>query len=323
MTVSLDAPKRRRQQSVPWIALAIAAGAALAGGAQSTTPRFSVTPSATALVTAGLAQPAPADPTAAGFQSVPPPSLRNVPNNGFAQVTLAPWVESNGWRFERGVKKASYAKIPRGVAPLAAAEAFAFGVDALLDPDPADVQELGSVLRFLKAAERPAMPVVANIGVIDDGSPVMGEVLNMFTRRNLLFRIVSRPDRQLDLTVQLGTNDFPTAAAANPSDFAARVREKLSDDKRLVRLFGTTSTIARLTGEAWRRRLVLVSYSRNRLQTDVRVRVLGRFNPSRAAIYTGAAPEVKLTDITRPGNATEFTLSMFSTIAVIDLEALH
>jgi hypothetical protein len=281
--------------------------------------RFYVTEAGAALVSQGLALAAPTGAAAAGFQDVPSPSLRNVPNNGFAQVTLAPWVESNGWRFERGVKKASYAKLPRGTAPLAAAEAFAFNVEALLDPDPADVEELGAVLRFLKAHEQPAMPVVANIGVIDDGSPVMGEILNMFTRRNLLYARVSGPERQLDLIVQLGTKDFPAASASNPSDFAARVREMLGDDKRLVRLFGTNSTIARLTGDSQHRRLVLLSYSRNRLQTDVRVRLLGQFEPEGAAIYTGTAPDVKLEDVEHPGGATEFSMAMFSTIAIVDL----
>src|SRR5205823_7438369 len=117
-------------------------------------------------------------------------------------------------------------------------------------------KELGNVLGFLKRQTQAPWPALANIGVIDDGTAEMGEVLNMLTRRNRLCRVVTRPDHQLDLTLQLGTPDFPKSAAANPSDLAARVRDKLGDDKRLVRVYGTNSTIARLTGDGRRVRLV-------------------------------------------------------------------
>ena len=281
-------------------------------------PQIYVTAAGAPLVAQGLAAPAPADTSA--FQDVPAPSLRNVPNDGYAQVTVAPWVESNGWRFERGLTRARYAKLPRAVAPVAAAEAFAFGVDAILDADSADIDELGQVLRFLgaHAPPVPGWPALANIGVIDDGSPAMGEALNMLTRRNLLYRIVSRPDRRLALTVQPGSRDFPKSALANPSDFAARVREKLGDDRRLVRLYGTNTTIVRLTGDGRRTRLVLVSYSRNHTQQDVRVRLLGRFDPQAFAPY-GAPAGAALADVEHVGDGTEFTVPFFSTIAIVDL----
>jgi hypothetical protein len=301
--------------------MALAAGVASSLAAQGPRPaQIYVTGAGAELVTRGLAHRAPSGAEAAAFREVPAPALRNAPNSGYAQATLAPWVESNGWRFQRGLDKASYANLPAGAAPLAAAEAFAFGVDAILNPDPADVQELGNLLGFLNKQAQPSRPALANIGVMDDGSPEMGEVLNMLTRRNLLYRVVTRPDRQLDLTLQLGTPDFPRSAAANPSDLAARVREKLGDDKRLVRIYGTTSTIVRLTGDGKRSRLFLLSYSRNRIQQDVRVRLLGRFRPVTSAAYSGAAPEQQLVDVETPGASTEFTLPMFNTIAIIDLE---
>jgi hypothetical protein len=59
-------------------------------------------------------------------------------------------VDSNLWRFQRGLKKANYAKLPAGSAPLAAAEAFAFRADAIPNPDSAGIAELGKVLAFLK-----------------------------------------------------------------------------------------------------------------------------------------------------------------------------
>ena len=68
------------------------------------------------------------------------------------------------------------------------------------------------------------------------------------------------------MNVQLGTPDFPAEAAANPYEFAARVRAKLGDDKRLVRLYGTSTVIARLTGDKSRARLYLLSFSSRRQQ---------------------------------------------------------
>ena len=151
------------------------------------------------------------------------------------------------------MRKVSYANVPAGSAPLAAAEAFVFNVDAIINPDPKDLEDLGKMLRFLKANEQAPLPDMVNIGVVDSPSPLLNEVLNLLTRRNLLYKVVPAPDRTLDLNVQLGTPDFPAEAAANPYEFAARVRAKLGDDKRLVRLYGTSTVIARLTGDKSRR----------------------------------------------------------------------
>jgi hypothetical protein len=280
----------------------------------------------------GLAAAAPTGAAAAAFQQVPPPGIRMVPNE--AQATTAPWIDSNGSRFQRGIQKAHYVRLPAGSAPLAAAEAFTFNVEAILDPDPSDVEDLGQMLRFLNAHDQPPLPVMANIGVVDDRSPVLGEVLNLLTRRNLLYRVVAAPDRTLNLTIQLGTPDFPREAAANPSDFAARVRAKLGDDKRLVRLYGTSSVVAHLTGDGKRARLYLLSYGGRRSQQGgaqagqrgqqaqgIRVRVLGRYQPARLAAY-GAAPDAKLIDVENPGNATEFSLPPFTTCAIVYLNAV-
>jgi hypothetical protein len=303
--------------AVAVLACVIAAAAQVDRGAG----QLYVTDTAAALVSEGLAQRASEVGGTGAFQEVPAPSLRNVPNSGYAQVTLAPWVESNGWRFQRGVTKANYATLPRGTAPLAAAEAFAYGVDAILNADAEDVQELGSLLRFLKAHPQPGdsrLGPLANIGIVDDGSLEAGEALNMLTRRNLLYRIVSQPDKTVDLNIQIGGRDFPKQSLANPSDFAARVREKLGDDRRLVRVYGTNTAIARLTGDGQRMRFILLSYSRNRLQQDVRIRLLGRHQPAAFAAF-GAAPDAKLVDIEHVGPATEFSLPSFSTIAIVDL----
>ena len=288
-------------------------------GSQPGASRFYASDTAADLVSQGLALPAPAGPEAAAFQIVTSPSIRNVPNE--AQATTAPWIDSNAWRFQRGLAKAHYLKLPRGSAALAAAEAFTFGVDAILNPDVADAQELGNMLRFLRLQAQPPMPPMANIGIVDDRSPAMDEVLNMLTRRNLLYRVVPAPDRKLDLTVQLGSRDFPREAASNPSEFAARVRAKLGDDRRLVRVYGTSTVLVRLTGDARKARLYILDFSRNRNQQNqpgVRLRVLGRYQPVRFAAY-GVRADAALADITHPDKATEFTLPAPSIISIIDL----
>ena len=285
----------------------------------SQTSRVSVTSAAQSLVERGVASAAPTG--SQGFADVPAPGIRFIPNR--SQATAAPWIDSNGWRFQRGLRKAHYATLPEGAAALAAAEAFAFDVEAILNPSAADVDALGVMLTFLKAHAQPALPALANIGVVDDGSPQMGEILNLLTRRNLLYRVVSSNDRSLNLTVRLGSRDFPQALASNPHEFAARVRAKLGDDKRLVRLYGTSSVVARLTSDGQRTRLFLLSYSGpNRMQgrdlQPVRVRLLGRYQPTGVAVDNGPA-DAQLADIDHPGNATEFSVPPFATLAIVDL----
>ncbi len=287
----------------------------------ATAARIFVTGVGTRLVDQGLAGAVPSD--TSGFQEVPSPGVRYLPN--VARATNVPWIDSNGWRFARGLRKANYAKVPAGSAALAAAEAFVFNVDAIVNPDPKDVDDLGTMLRFIKSQEAPPMPELVNIGIVDDGSPAMGEVLNLLTRRNLLYKVVRKPDPGLDLNVQLGTPDFPAEAAANPYEFAARVRAKLGDDKRFVRLYGTNTTIARLTGDAKRARLYLLSFGSRRQQNAepqaIRVRVVGRYRPAGFHAY-GVSDEARLGDLRNPGNTTEFWVPDFTTCAVIDLESI-
>jgi hypothetical protein len=296
-----------------------------------------VTPAASSLIEQGLAAAAPAGSDAASFQEIPSPGVRYLPN--VARATNVPWIDSNGWRFARGMRKVSYANVPAGSASLAAAEAFVFNVDAIINPDPKDLEDLGKMLRFLKSNEQAPLPDMVNIGEVDSPSPLLDEVLNLLTRRNLLYKVVPAPDRTLDLNVQLGTPDFPAEAAANPYEFAARVRAKLGDDKRLVRLYGTDRVIARLTGDRSRARLYLLSFGSRRQQNAgaragapsgrvvgagveaIRVRVQGRYQPAKFAAY-GGNPEAKVSDVRHPGTTTEFWVPDFDTCAIIDLEGM-
>jgi len=110
-----------------FLAGVLAAAALLAASPieQSTTAaRIFVTGAGTRLVDQGLAGPAPPD--TSGFQEVPSPGVRYLPS--VARATNVPWIDSNGWRFARGLRKANYVKLPAGSAALAAAEAFVFNV---------------------------------------------------------------------------------------------------------------------------------------------------------------------------------------------------
>jgi hypothetical protein len=303
-------------------ALSAVQGPALSGVEERN--RLYVTSAASALVDQGLAAPAPTGAEASAFQPVPHAGVRLVPT--VARATNVPWIDSSGWRFQRGLRKANYATLPAGTAPLAAAEAFTFNVDAILNPDPTDVEELGKMLQFLRVNDQAPLPAMANIGVVDDRSSAMGEALNMLTRRNLLYRVVSAPDPALGLTVQLGTPDFPRETAKNPVEFAARVRAKLGDDNRLVRLYGTSTVIARLTGDGKRARLYLLAFDRSRRrQADdpqaIRVRLLGRYRPAKFAAF-GAASNASLTDLRHTANTTEFWVPSFNAIAIIDLDTV-
>ena len=155
----------------------------------------------------------------------------------------------------------------------------------------------------------------------------MDEVLAVLARRNLLYRAVPAPDRKLDITVQLGTKDFPKSAE-NPSDFAARVRAKLGDDS--VWCGFRRDYDHRASHRRWKRaRLFLLNYGRGRGQggggggggQGLRIRVLGRYQPSNFAAY-GVAADAKLTDVENPGDTTEFSLPAFPICAIIDLDVL-
>ena len=249
------------------------------------------------------------------YTQVPPPAMKMRADVGAA--TSIPWIDSNGWRYRRGVTKTYYATLPPGSSPLAAAEAFAYGADSVLAPDSADLSAISSMLRFLQSIPPVDLPAMANIGVIDDGSPLLGEVLNLLTRRNLLYRIVKEKDSKLDLVVQLGSEQFPKASAANPSDFAARVREKVSDEKRLLRVYNSSTVIGHLTGDKGRARLHLLNYAR-RPAKDVQIRILGEY--SKVALRDSTDAQIKAMDISKHRGGTEFRIPSLQTYTIVDLE---
>jgi hypothetical protein len=228
-----------------------------------------------------------------------------------AAATSLPWIDANGWQFLRDPGGKYYYDVPAADVPLAMAESYAYGADALIHPA-GDLEPFARMLEFLKRIDRPALPAMANIGVVDDGSDITGEAMNLLARRNLLFRAVKAPDSKLDLNLTPGKD----ADAADPYGYAQKVRQKLGDDRRLVRLYGSEVVIAHLTGDGSRLRLHLINYT-NRKVVGLRVRLRGTYAKGEAAAYGIEKPALE--DYATADGETEFTVPEMGTYAVIDL----
>jgi hypothetical protein len=235
-----------------------------------------------------------------------------------ASATRAPWVNSNGWRFLRQPSGRFYYEAPGKAASVAAAEAFTYRVKAVIHTDDAGVEPFGKMLAFLEPlADDNLLPLV-NIGLVDDGSPQSGEFMNLLVRRNLLFRVVKRPDPKIELTVELGSAEYPRSEAGNPSLLAEKVRSNLTDEKRLLRLYGSEVVIGRLVGDGNRTRLYLLNYAAARSPVQgMRIRLLGIYPHQELAQYD--APASNLLDVSTAAGATEFTVRELKTFAVITL----
>jgi hypothetical protein len=224
-----------------------------------------------------------------------------------ASATTAPWVDANGWRFRRDPAGEFYSELTAGTGPLAVAEAFTYGANVVLQIDPADLEEVGKMYRFLRSLPEKKLPEIADFGFIDDGSSDAAEILNLLTRRNLLYKIVKTPDPHLRLNVS--SND------ENPQLFAAKVREKIKDDQRSLRVYGTEVVLCRLLGDSSQARIHLLNYSR-RATEGVRLRVRGSY--AHAKFYApGSTGQV--TDFAVADGFTEFSLPEIGTYAVVDL----
>ena len=235
-----------------------------------------------------------------------------------ASATRRPWIDANGWRFTRNPAGKFYYDLPAGRAALAAAEAFAYNADAVLKIDPADLEEAGKMLAFLRSLPQDTWPPIADLAVVDDGSPELDEVLNLLARRNLLFRIVSDSGSQFPITIKLGTKDYPKSEAADPSAFAQKIRHQLGDEKRSLRIYGTEVVIGRLTGDGKRARVHLLNYS-GREADGLRVRLLGMYGKGEARVY--GHDGVTFADFVAAGGATEFTLPRMGIYAMAELTA--
>jgi hypothetical protein len=237
---------------------------------------------------------------------------------GVASPTRSPWIVANGWRFTRQPTAKYRYDLPAGKATLAAAEAFAYGADALLKIDPADGAGLDAMLKSLEALPAADLPAIADIGVVDDGSPITGEVMNLLARRNLLYQVVKSPSARLRLNIVMGSREFPLEDAADPSAFALKIRRQLTDEQRTLRVYGSEVVIGRLTGDAGRIRLHLINYGGREIE-GLRLRLRGAYGTGDA--YVEGTGRVPLQDHVVADGATEFSLPRMKTYAVVDLKA--
>ncbi len=233
-----------------------------------------------------------------------------------ASASRSPWMDSNGWKILRAPSINYYYDVPASSVALAAAEAFMYGARAEIHTDAHGTAVFERMLQFLRGLPEGDSTAMANIGVLDDGSPETGELMNLLNRRNLLYRVVAAPDPQLDLNIRLGAGEYPKSEARDPSRLAQKIRTELTDEKRLLRLYGSEVVIGRLTGAGGHVRIHLLNYA-NRPVTGLHVRVLGEYPDWKVAAYD--KPGLKLEDFTTTDGATEFTVPEMSTYAVIDL----
>lgn len=238
------------------------------------------------------------------------------PRPGVASPTRAPWIVASGWRFMRAPSTKFSYSAPAGKGALAAAEAFAYGVDAMIKVDPADLTSVGAMMAFFDTLPTEDLPAVADFGVVDDGSAIAGEVMNLLARRNLLFHVEKGPSAQYRLNIVIGSPAYPREDAADPSAFAQKIRAQLTDDQRSLRIYGSEVVIARLTSDGKRARVHLVNYGGRDID-GLRVRVRGSYSGGDA--YVAGTGKVALQDQVAADGAIEFSLPKIGTYAVVDL----
>jgi len=256
------------------------------------------------------------DAEVASREALPVPGI--TARAGVASPTRAPWIVANGWHFMRQPGAKYRYDLPAGKAALAAAEAFAYGADALLKIDPADAASLGDMLTFFESLAAADVPAIADLAVVDDGSAITGEVMNLLARRNLLYQVVTAPSARYRLNVALGSREFPVEDAADPSAFALKIRRLLTDEHRALRIYGSEVVIGRLTGDAGRIRLHLINYGGREID-GLRIRLRGAYGTGDAAV--AGAGRVPLQDHVVADGATEFSLPRLGVYAAIDLSA--
>ena len=237
---------------------------------------------------------------------------------GVASPTRSPWIVANGWRFVRQPGAKFRYELPAGKAPLAAAEKHAYGADAILKIDAADADALRGMAAFLDAVPVVDLPPIADIGVIDDGTPIAGEVMNLLARRNLLYRIVEAPSPRLQVNIALGSREYPVAEAADPSAFALKIRRQLTDERRALRIYGSEVVIARLTGDGRRARLHLINYGGREIE-GLRVRLRDAY--ATASVHVPGRSDERAQDYVVADGATEFSLPRVGVYAIVDLGA--
>ena len=198
-----------------------------------------------------------------------------------ASATRRPWIDANGWRYQRQPQARYFETAPAGVAALAAAEAFAHGADLVLAIDPGDLESFGQALAFSVRCPRRAAGL-ADLAVVDDGSFAAGELMNLLGRRNLLFRPVRA--RRASCRSRWSSARKPIRRPRRPIPTRSRSRSAGSSPTSDARC---GSSAARwcwpASRETGRRRLHLLNYGRRAIE-GLRVRLRGRWTPGDAHV---------------------------------------
>jgi hypothetical protein len=249
-------------------------------------------------------------------EMLPAPGLLAQPE--LASATRSPWITANGWRFIRTPGRKYLYELPAGTGVLGASEAIAYGADALLKIDAADLPAVGRLLADVASLPDANAPAAADIGVVDDNSDEMAELMNMLVRRNLLFRpVLPHAPQSFPLVVQLGARGYRGDEARDPSELALKIRRQLTDARRTIRIFGSEVVIARFTADEGRARLHLLNYGGRSLE-GLRVRLRGSYRIRQA--WAAGFGSMEPTDVTVAGDGVEFSLPALGTYAVVDLD---
>jgi len=132
-----------------------------------------------------------------------------------------------------------------------------------------------------------------------------------------LFEIEKTPSPRFPLNVVIGSAGYSRQDAADPSGFAQKVRNQLTDDRRSLRIYGSEVVIGRLTSDGARARLHLINYGGRDIE-GLRVRVRGTYQSGDA--YIAGAGKTALQDQVVADGAIEFSLPKMGTYAVVDLK---
>ena len=237
-----------------------------------------------------------------------------------ASATSTPWLMHNGWRF---LRQPAGALLLRRHGRTGGAGGRGSVLLRRRRHDPDGCRRAQAAWREMLAvpADVPAraLPPVADIGFIDDGSADAGEVMNLMVRGNLLFRMVPRAGPALEAECQ--ARDKGVSAGGREESrhrWRSLVRANLTDEKRSLRVYGSQVVVARLTARTGKARLHLLNYAGADRQGGWDSRA-GARRIFQARVAAAGSAGVELLDYSVEAGATEFTLPELKTYAVIDL----
>ena len=245
----------------------------------------------------------------ANLVKLPPPGVQYRPD--VASATSAPWVNANGWRLQREPGKKFYYDLPAGAVLSAMAESHAYNADVVVKVAPADEKAFEKMSAFL-ATVGPAGKQLGNIAVMDDGSARSRRGNESSPPQKPAVPDCHRARSKASLNIKTDKS------IANPLEFAQDVRQKLTDEKRMVRVYGSEVVLANLTGDPSKMQLHVINYGKRPIE-GLRLRVLGSYKVARVSNYDAAEPKAE--DFVQRDGGTEFTLPHLDAYAVIDLQS--